>query len=264
MNELVFGAWRQLDVLKAVMYREALVRFGRRSLGLLEEIGSIAVHIVVFSLMRLYAGVEVQHGLPVLPFVCVGIYNFWLFRTGISQIPTALSAGSYRAFSQVTPLDVALARGAVNMLLYIGLAVVTFWLLQLFGYSGPVGNWTEVILILVANGIFGIGCGLVLAGPFHYLPFLRTVVMIGAMRILSLIDGTFFLYPDLPPNLRPYAIWIPNLHLNDMAREAYFPSYQENWTSLTYVTGWIGGSLLLGLMVERALRNAIEAKKVPA
>jgi len=90
---------------------------------------------------------------------------------------------------------------------------------------------------------------------------MRTVMMIGAMRFLALIDGTFFVYPDLPPNLRVYAVWIPNLQLNDMARQAYFPSYRENWTSLTYVVAWIAGSLLCGMLVERALRNVTGAKR---
>ena len=122
MNVLAYAARRQCQVFVAVLYREAVNRFARRSLGFIEEAGTILVHIAVFSSMRIMFGIERQNGMEVLPFICVGVFNFWLFRTGMAQMPQALGvAKSYMAFSPVTPLDVALARGVVNILLYIAL-----------------------------------------------------------------------------------------------------------------------------------------------
>ncbi|MCJ8352831.1 ABC transporter permease [Novacetimonas hansenii] len=262
MGALIYGLRRQRQVLSAVIYREAVVRFSGRSLGLLEEVGTIVVHVAMFSALRIFAGVEMQDGMPVLPFICIGVYNFWIFRTGVFLIPSAItSIKSYQAYPQVSPLDLALARGAVNILLYIFIAIATFLLLELFGYSPAVGSWSGVLLALIGSGIYGIGCGLVMAGIFHYLPIVRTVFMIVIIRGLALLAGTFFVYSDLPPNLRVYAKWIPNLQLNDIARAAYFPSFRENWTSLTYIFSWIGGSLLIGCLVERALRSVTINKK---
>ena len=263
MGALIYGLRRQTQILSAVIYREAVVRLSGRSLRLLEEAGTILVHVAMFSALRIFAGSEMQDGMPVLPFICVGVYNFWLFRSGIATVPGALaSIKSYQAHPQVTPLDVALARGVFNIILYTGIAVLTFLTLQLFGYSPAVGNWPGVLLPLIGNGLYGIGCGLVLAGAFHYFPIIRSVFMIALIRGMTIIGGTFFVYSDLPPTLRVYAKWIPNLQLNEVARTAYFPSFRENWTSLTYISSWIGGSLLIGCLVERALRNVTINKKV--
>jgi len=132
VNVLAYAARRQWQVFAAVVYRETVQRFGRRSLGFIEEAGSIAIHVLVFSMMRMLSGTDRQNGMPILPFICIGVYNFWLFRTGIAQIPSALTAvKSYGAFAQVTPLDVALGRGTINVLLYTGLAISSFVLLQL-------------------------------------------------------------------------------------------------------------------------------------
>lgn len=256
MGALIYGLRRQQQVLSAVIYREAIVRLSGRSLGLLEEAGTILVHVVMFSAIRIFAGSEMQDGMPVLPFICIGVYNFWLFRSGISTVPSALtSVKSYQAHPQVTPLDIALARGIFNIILYTSIAIATFLTLELFGYSPAIGNWTGVLLPLIGNGLYGIGCGLTLAGAFHYLPIIRTVFMIALIRGMTIVGGTFFVYADLPPSLRVYAKWIPNLQLNEVARAAYFPSFRENWTSLSYILSWIGGSLLVGCLVERALRT---------
>lgn len=255
MNEIVFSARRQIDILAAVFYRETLFRFGRRSLGVLEEVGSIVIHVAIFSVMRIIMGVEVHDGMPLLPFTAVGVYCYWLFRTGLAQVSSAVFQGpKYQAFPQVTPLDIALARGGVNILLYIAIAFASFWGLELLGFSGPIGDPVRVLLILMAAGIFGLGIGLACSGLFYYVPIMRSVIVIGGLRLLSLVSGTFFVFPDIPYNLRPYAVWIPNLHMADMIRAAYFPSYRENWTSTTYVMTWIVGSLLGGLLVERAMR----------
>jgi capsular polysaccharide transport system permease protein len=240
------------------MYREFNFRFARRSLGILEEIGSIAIHVVAFSILRLMAGVQSHYGMPILPFTASGVYTYWLFRTGVAQVSTSLLMGArYSSFPIVTPLDIGLARGLVNVLLYIGIALASFYFLQLIGYSGPIRDVVKVVGLLLTAGLFGIGAGMVCAGIFHYVEIMRTVVLVGGLRFLSLVSGVFFVYPDLPYKLRPYAEWLPLLHLNDMLRAAYFPTYEANWASPSYVAIWVVGALSLGLVVERALRRVV-------
>jgi capsular polysaccharide transport system permease protein len=263
MNADVFALRRQIEVMNALIYRETLWRFGRRSLGLIEEAGSIVIHVFVFSVMRIIAGIELHDGMETVPFTATGVYTYWLFRTGIATVASSVFLTSrYMSFPIVTPLDVALARGLVNVGVYIGIAFATFWVLEMTGYSKAIANPVGVLLILATSGLFGIGCGLVSAGIFHFVPIMRTVVFIGGLRFLSLVSGTFFVFPDIPFRLRPYAVWIPLLHMNDKMREAYFATYHADWASPRYIAIWVVCSVVAGLIVERGLRRATGAGPV--
>jgi len=255
MNRYLFGISRQIEVLITLLGRETQWRFARRSLGFVEECASIVVHVAVFSFLRVISGIEEHDSMPILPFTASGVFIYWLFRTGLNNVASAVFLVSrYSPFPQVTPLDVALARGGVNVLLYTILGLVSFYVLELTGWSPPMHDVFYVTGMLLYGGLFGVASGLVAAGIFHYAPIMRTVIVVGGMRILSLISGTFFVLPDLPQKLRIYAVWIPLLHMNDMMRQAYFATYHADQADPTYVFWCVILTLAAGLIIERALR----------
>jgi len=258
MRDDLIAIRRQYDVFLALLYRELVARFQRRQLGFLEELGSIVVHVAVFSALKLMMGGGNHYGMQILPFITTGVFTYWLIRSGIgvcSQSPLTLRR--YRAFPQVTLLDVAIARGVVNMAIYIAIAFIIFAFEEAIGFSGPIGDPLAVLGLLVTTGILGIGMGLVLMGLFHYAEAARTMLLAGFTRTLSFVGGTFFVYPDLPYSFRPYAEWIPMIHINDMLREAYFPTYRVEWASASYVAWWVCGTMVFGLIVERAIRREV-------
>lgn len=256
MNRTAFGIYRQFEVLGALLHREMEWRFARRSLGMVEEIASIVVHVAVFSFLRIVSGTEQHDGMPILPFAASGVFIYWLFRTGVGNVSSAVFILSrYSPYATVTPLDIALARGLVNMGLYTVLGMVVFYILELSGWSGPIRDPMYVIGMMLYAGVFGIGAGLFCSGLFYYAPILRTVIVVGGLRILSLVSGTFFIIPDLPAKLRSIALYIPLLHMNDMMREAYFATYHATQANRTYVFFWVVGTISAGLIGERALRH---------
>jgi capsular polysaccharide transport system permease protein len=260
MGRTWYAIVRQIDVLVALMYMEAITRFARRSLGVIEEIGSIAVHVVVLSFMRVvftgdFSG-KLHYGMAILPFTATGVFIYWLFKTGMANVSAAVfMLHRYSPFPQVTPLDVALARGIVNILIYTLIALGSFWVIIEVGYSLPIRNIVYVIEMLLYAGVFGMGCGLAIAGIFFYFPFVRVVIIVGAFRLLSLISGTFFVIPDLPHKIRDYALYMPLLHMNDMMREAYFATYRAGQADRGYVFACVIGVVCVGLVVERSLRH---------
>jgi capsular polysaccharide transport system permease protein len=255
MNHGLYGARRQCEVFGALLQRELEWRFARRSLGMFEEVSSIIVHVATFSFLRIISGSEIHDSMPVLPFITSGVFIYWLLRTGVNNVSSAVFlVNRYAPFASVTPLDVALARGAVNLILYAFLGMASFYVLQLLGYSGPIRDPFRVFGMLLYAGVFGIGCGLFFGGVFYYAPIMRTVVLTGCMRILALISGTYFVIPDIPARLRPYAVYNPLLNMSDMMREAYFATYNADQADPAYVFYWVVGAVAVGLIVERALR----------
>ncbi len=260
MGRMWYAMGRQIEVLIALMYMEAVKRFARRSLGMIEEVGSIAIHVVVLSFMRLvftgdFSG-KLHYGMDILPFTATGVFMYWLFKTGMSNVSAAVfTLHRYSPFPQVTPLDVALAQGTVNILVYSLIALGSFLTMIFLGYSLPIHNIVYVIEMLLYAGVLGMGCGLVISGIFFYIPFVRVVVVVGALRLLSLVSGTFFVIPDLPYKIRDYALYIPLLHMNDMMREAYFATYRASQADRDYVAWCVIGVVCVGLVAERSLRH---------
>jgi capsular polysaccharide transport system permease protein len=247
--------YRQVEVFGALLQRETEWRFARRSLGMVEEIASIAVHVATFAFLRVISGAEVHDSMPILPFVTSGVFVYWMLRTGLNNVSAAVFLVSrYSPFACVTPLDTALARGTVNMILYAILGMVSFYVLELFGWSQPMRDPFLVLGMLFYAGIFGMGVGLVASGIFYFAPIMRTVIVTGGMRILALISGTYFVIPDVPPSLRPYAVWNPLLHMNDMMRAAYFATYNADQADPNFVAICVIGVVCAGLIIERALR----------
>ncbi|MDQ0472338.1 hypothetical protein [Labrys wisconsinensis] len=230
VSGILNGVDRYFSVFWAILKRETSLRFGARSLGWIEEAGAIAVHIIAFCTLRIILGGGNHDGMEDLPFTTIGVMAFWQIRTGISIVSmTPQTMIRYSEFPQVTLLDVAIAKGIINLLLCLAVAFSTFYILQIIGYSRPIRDTLMVLYWLVMSGILGIACGLFLMWPFYIFPFTRTVLLVLIVRLLSIISGVFFVYTDLPYPLRAIAQWFPPLQINDKIREAYFYTYHATW-----------------------------------
>lgn len=246
VTQILNGVERECSIFGALLKRELLHRFGARSLGWIEEVAAIAVHILAFTVLRLLLGGRSHGGMEILPFTVIGVMTFWSVRSGVSLVATTPGVMvRYTEFPQVSLLKVALARGVVNVALCLALAFAAFHALELLGYSRPIRDGFMVFCWLLLGGLLGIACGLALMWPFYVFPFARTVLLVFFMRVLAVVSGTFFVFRDLPYSLRPFARWMPTLHINDKAREAYFYAFRADWADPDFVT--LTTTILFGL-----------------
>jgi ABC-type polysaccharide/polyol phosphate export permease len=227
---------RRIALFWAVVRREALTRFGIRSLSWIEEAGTILVHVIAFTAVKLFLGSPNHRGMEVLPFTAIGVMTYWVIRTGMMYVAMAPNSMiRYSEFPQVTLLHVAFARGVVNFLLCFASLFATFYALQLMGYSRPIRDTFMVVYWYTLAGLLGIACGFFFMWPFYMFPFVRTVITTLLMRIVAVVSGAFFVYQDLPYFIRPIAQWFPPLHINDKIREAYFYTFHAGWASQEFV-----------------------------
>lgn len=255
-SDIMSGIERQIFVLIAIVRRELQIRIAGRSLGWIEEVGSITVHTLAFTFMRVALGVTSHHGMAVIPFTFTGVMTYWLFKTGITSVySSSMIVSRYVEFPQVTLLDIALSRAMVNMFIYISFAYIVFFFLTITGFSPLLKDGLIVFVWLLTGGVFGAACGLVLMWPFHLFPIFRTVIMAAVFRTIALISGTFFVYSDLPLAIRGYAAWFPLLHINDKLRAAYFSTFSADWASPSYVAFWVICTFALGLISCEGMRR---------
>lgn len=253
----MWGVSRQLSTLVTVIHWEIVSRNNKRPMGFLEELLDILGMVALLTFMRVVLrGGNAHYGMPVIPFLFTGLITVWMLKRTlglVSSVPN--SYPRMRAYRGVTLLDFAIARGLVNIVIFQAIGVGLYLGAVLLGFSPPIHNLTAVIGLQLLAGVMGFALGLIFMAPFYYVRFLRFLVVVAGGRMLIFMSGAFYVYPELSYSLRPYAVWNPLLHLNDMVREAYFSSYTASWVSPGYVAGWVLGLLGVGLICERAFRN---------
>ena len=78
------------------------------------------------------------------------------------------------------------------------------------------------------------------------------------MRPLFWISGLFFTVGDLPHRARDLALLNPVLHAVELTRSGWFVSYRAPYASPSYIAVIALSLLLVGLIVERAVRHRVE------
>ncbi|MBH0237649.1 ABC transporter permease [Methylobrevis albus] len=253
----LWGVSRQIATLATMIKWEMMSHNNRRPAGFIEEVLDIFGMVAILVFMRVVLrGRGDSYGMPIVPFLFTGLVTIWMLKRTcniVSAIPN--SFGRFRVYQGVTMLDVAIARGLVTMVIFMGVGVVLYLGAVLFGFSPPIRNLPAVVGLQMTAGLIGLGLGLIFMAPFYYVKLLRMLIITFGGRIMIFMSGCFYVYPELSYSLRPYAVWNPLLHLNDMVREAYFTSYTASWVSPSYVAGWTVAILGAGLICERAFRN---------
>jgi capsular polysaccharide transport system permease protein len=78
------------------------------------------------------------------------------------------------------------------------------------------------------------------------------------LRPLFWCSGLFFTANGLPSNVRDILLYNPVLHVIEIVRDGWFPSYEAQHASAGYAMAWMLCLLVLGLLLERVVRRKIE------
>lgn len=244
----------QKSVIYALIMRELLTRFGGRMLGLFWVLFEPAANIVVLLMIRVvlrerYAGVQVDPAV----FLIVAMIPFFAFRNiwmrAMSTMAGNLGLFAYR---QVKPLDAVVARTLVEVVMYLMIFLV---LIGGIWWYGTELAWPyrplEYIGIVCAFIMWGVGMGLLTAIAAHRRPAVETFVRLSSMP-LYMLSGVLVPLKSFPLSMHDYLLWNPILHLVELSRAAYFPSYHVYMgTSLSYPL-WTGlGVFTAGMVAYR-------------
>jgi capsular polysaccharide transport system permease protein len=217
----------QKSVVFALMMRELQTRFGGQMIGLFwvlfEPMANIAVFLMIRVVLRdRYAGVQIDPSV----FLIVAMIPFFLFRN-IWFRAAGSAAGNSGLFSyrQVKPIDAMVARSIIEGMLY---ALIFVLLIGFFGWMGATiipGRPLEYFGVVALFVIWGLALGLITAVLAHGRPSVQTFLRLLSMP-LYILSGVIIPLSRFPPTVHEYLLWNPLLHLVELSRWAYFPSYQ--------------------------------------
>jgi capsular polysaccharide transport system permease protein len=255
------AAKRQRRVLFALMLRNIRTRFGGHGLGYLLAIAWPLAHMLVFFSMFILAGRAAPYGDSILLFIATGTVPFMSFSYLSRFMMTAvLLTRPMLGFPEVKVLDILFASAFLETL---AACLVTILMIVIAWFVGVDFMPKDVVQAAFAFGaalLLGLGFGLlngVLALAFKFWP----VVVALEIIVLWLSSGVAFVPDALPAAARNALAYNPVLHVVEWMRSAYYEGYGDLILDRGYPIAYGMGTVLLGLLLERAMRGYLLAHK---
>lgn len=246
-----------LRTIWALILRETRTRFGRTKFGYAWALIEPALHVGVFLLLWSMRDRDSLFNMSLPMFLVTGVVPYLLFQNAYSKMVGAIAANrALLAYPQVKPFDVFFAR----LLLELGTGITVFVILlvglRMWGEEVQVGNPLQVFGLMCGLWLGGAGLGLLvepLTSMFKILQQLMNVFM----RLLYFTSGIFFSIHMMTPTLREIALVNPLLHLIEMIRYNFNPSFTAPELDMGYAMSWMIGTFCLGLIAVWALRRRL-------
>lgn len=244
-----------LRVVKALMVREMLTRFGRSRIGYLWAILQPIMLILTLYFVFKFANRRLPAGVSLETFLLTGVVPLYLFIQTKARLSRAIKSNrTLFYFRQVSPLSVLVSSAFLEFATYVSVFFIVLGLINFFGETVYIYSYVELILCFVAIGLMGFGAGAifgVLMPRFEVLEHASMVIN----RIVFFTSGMFFYGNELPERLRDVLLINPLFHVIEFLRGAFYASYTPHFASVTYVGLWVAALLLGGLVLERVGRR---------
>lgn len=246
------SSWQiQKAVVFALVLRELKTRFGGRLVGLVwmlfEPMANIAIMLLLKVVLReRFAGVQID--VPV--FLVAAMIPYFIFRNIWQRSMNAVdgNAGLF-GYRQVKPADAIAARAIMEIVFYTMILVAFMLIFLWMGYQVLPHRPLEYLGVVLVFVMMGLGLGLISVIAIKRAPATETF-----FRLLSfplyITSGVLIPIQAFPPLVVDVLLWNPMLHLVELARWAYFPTFHPLFeVNLGYPLAWTFGVLFLGVMM---------------
>ena len=250
----------QLRIIKALLMRELITRFGRENIGVLWLIGEPMIFTMAVS--TLWKGVGMNHGsaLPIEAFAITGYSTVLMWRNTASRCNSALHQNQNLMYHRnVRPIDVFLTR----ILLEAAGATASFILLSLI-FIGAERIQPPYDLLKVVGGWlmmawFGAGLGMTLGSATAYSELVDRFWH-PISYVLFPLSGAAFMVDWLPDATHRYVLLLPMVHGVEYIREGYFGNVVHTHHDLVYMAGVNLVLTLAGLVLMRGAARQLEQR----
>jgi capsular polysaccharide transport system permease protein len=250
--------YRELDVLKAVIIRDLMMRFGRQHLGFVWTI--LEPMILCTGVMAVWSMIHepIIHGVPIIAFVLTGYMPLTLWRHMTNPMARIFRNNSFLLYHrQLSHVHIVLSRAILEFLSTTAALCVIYFVLWSFG----VVQWIQDPGLLLASWLFTAwyfgAFGLVIAAWTEI--WEPAEKFIGPANYLALpLSGVFFMVDWLPSYAQKLLLLNPPVHCFEMFRAGFFGEdvtvHYDPW----YLAAWSLGMTLVGSASVLAVRDRIQ------
>lgn len=247
----------QGDVLKALVLREVLTRYGRHNIGFLWLFAEPMLFTLGVTALWTFAGLHHGSDLPITAFALTGYSTVLLWRNMPARCVGAVAPNSSLMYHRnVRVIDIYLSRLALEAM---G-ATISFTLLGIVFISIEWISPPEDLLLVVEGWLLTAWFGASFAGvlgAWSEKSELIEKLWHPAAYLLFPLSGSAFLVDSMPKAFQEVILWLPMVHGTEMIRDGYFGSKIHAHYDALYLAMICAGLTLIALMLERKVSREI-------
>ncbi len=228
----------------ALILREVATSNGRAAGGYLwaiaEPVGGIALLTLIFS----FGFRSPPMGTNFAIFYATGVIPFTVFTAMSNRVAQSISySKALLTYPAVTFVDALIARIIVNAITQVLVAYIVFLGIVMLQETRTDPQVHQIMLGMSMAFVLGVGVGALNCFLISAFPSWGQIWSI-LTRPLFLISCIFFIFDDVPEQVRGYLWFNPLVHVVGQMRKAFYPSYSGDYVSPAYVFG-VGLALLV-------------------
>lgn len=248
------AVYRKWGVMHAVILRDLRTRFFNHGLGYLIAIAWPIAHLFVLLFVYTIMGRTAPYGDTLYVFLATGLIPTLTFMYVSRLMAYSLNHNKpMLAFPAVLPTDILFGRAILEIVAALMMTLVTCILLIILGDSPVPVDITAAVEALLLVMVLAVGIGMIVGVLSAIFPILLTAYILVTI-LFYILSGTLFVVSALPEKLAYALAWNPVIHATEWMRTAYFVGYPDQILDKGYLVGWAGGSVFVGLVLERVLR----------
>lgn len=245
----------QIRVIKALLIRETVVRYGRKNLGFLW----ILVEPMLFTIgiIVLWSVLNVSHNsaISICAFALTGYSSILIWRNAVGRCLNAVATNkSLLHHHQIKILHVFLCR----ILLELSGTTLSFILLSLIFINFRLMSWPDNFLLVVWGWFllcwFAFGLALVI-GVLSELYKVTYYLWTCISYLLYPLSGAAYMVDWLPDVAQKCLLLLPMVNGIEVLREGYFGVEVSAHYSIVYMIYFCSSLSLIGLLLVKRLDN---------
>jgi len=249
---------RQFSIIRALMMREMVTRFGREGLGFLWLIGEPLMFCGGVLIMWSIIKPSYEHGIRVGPFLMTGYMSLLLLRHQISYLQGTIQGNIGILYHRkVKVLHLFFSRIALEFWGATGAFLFVYTVLIIIN---QVGLPKDVLLLYSGWGLMllvSCGTGLVMAGVSLRSEIAERITPLLTYLLIP-ISGAFFMASWIPSQYRDLYLLIPFPHAIEMIRAGVFGEFVETHYNPVYVFCWGIVLNVFGLLLVSDARDRVD------
>jgi len=246
----------QYQVIKALVLREVITRWGRKNIAFLwlfvEPIIAIAIIALIWSFRGRFESLRyLQFNISIIAFILIGYSAMMLWRNSATLLSNAIKSNTALLHHRnLRPLDFYISRFILEVVGVSGAFFFLFLMFVFFGIIPPPHNISIMTAAWLFFIWFALGFGLTF-GPLIAQYEIVAVIWRGVSIVFFIISGVFFFVAWLPVEYREIALLIPMVHGSEMIKHGYFGNIIQTYEDPYYLTAWCIFLNFTGFVIAR-------------
>lgn len=213
--------------------------------AVLEPVAAIALLAFAFSLAFRAPSLGISFPL----FYATGYLPYMLFHDVSAKTAVAIRfSRPLLNFGAISWVDVLTARIVLNLFTHIVVGALVIGAMMILLNTRAAPDMPTILIAVMMVAALAIGFGVINAFLFLAFPAWERVWMI-LTRPLFIISGVFFLFEDVPSEIRDVLWFNPLFHVTGQMRAGFYPTYSADYVSPVFAIGLGTVLLLLGLLL---------------